>query len=117
MTETEAFAISKLAYACWPHIEISEEIVYAFRLALAPYPVSETKKALELCLRDPERQFPPTPPEIVRKIDFCRRATREAEARRFGAERRKREEAEAVSAEKAAAEIANLKAKFPKLFS
>lgn len=106
MNQLECTSFTKLAYACWPHVEITDDIIAAFYLAFSDTDVSIAGEGLKSCLQDPARNFPPTPPEIWKEIKNA--ARKKAAAKRIAAPKD-----EAPSAEY----VKRCREKFPHLFS
>lgn len=67
MTRDETAYIAKLACASW-RPDVTAEQVAAFHIALKDHSIDDALEALSRCLKQPERRFAVTPPELLGAI-------------------------------------------------
>lgn len=107
MNKEEATVIAQLAFGQHPHVELTRELLESYYLGLQNVSYRDAARALQLCLEEPGRVFPPTTGEIIGKIKSARRPER-ATVRALPAPELSREEREA--------NIAKLRSMYPQLF-
>lgn len=113
MKERESAVIAKIATGPWSK-EYTPELGTAFHLALENYTYDEAFVAVGILLKQADRRFAPNPGEIVGQIQATKKTLNPA--RQYWTAKDNAPEENTMTPEQKAAQVAEIRAKFPDLF-